>query len=239
MSARPMSFCQALPRAKLRCLALFCHLDRFDFFFPGESLFMHIFLHPVLICLVGSVAVGCHRQNNPQRVRNAPAQQSPARGLRQAMVNACQLLTSADIEKVQAERVQNVSPNDQPKAAMAISQCYFTTATTRKSISVTVWQQVNATGPDPREFWRERFHGEREKDKYNEEEEEREKLRRRLVPVPNLGDEAFWSGTSIGSGSLYVLKGDCFFRIEIGGADDREKRISKTRAFAEAVLKRL
>jgi hypothetical protein len=36
-----------------------------------------------------------------------------------------------------------------------------------------------------------------------------------------------------------VLKGERFFRISVGGVDDQETKIKKTRALAEPVLKRL
>jgi hypothetical protein len=92
-------------------------------------------------------------------------------------VKACDFLTNADVEKVQGEPLQKVVPGGVPAAGMAVSQCYFATATASKSITLTIWQQVNAKGRDPRDFWRKRFHGEGEKKGGSEEEE---KLRKTL-----------------------------------------------------------
>jgi hypothetical protein len=109
-------------------------------------------------------------------------QQPPCRRLR----NACDLLTTADIEKVQGEPLQDKTSSGQPGAPMALSQCYFAAPTASKSVTVTVWQQVKQSGKNPPEFWNERFHGEGVEDKDSEEEEEREKLRQKLVPEANL-----------------------------------------------------
>jgi len=41
------------------------------------------------------------------------------------------------------------------------------------------------------------------------------------------------------SGALYVLKGNSYFRISIGGAGDQAEKIDKSKKLAESVLKRL
>ncbi len=45
-------------------------------------------------------------------------------------------------------------------------------------------------------------------------------------------------GTQI-STTLYVLKGDCFVRISVGGAGDQAVKLEKSRKLAEFALKRL
>ena len=41
------------------------------------------------------------------------------------------------------------------------------------------------------------------------------------------------------SGALYVLKGDAFLRISVGGEKDESVRIKKAKTLAEKALKRL
>jgi hypothetical protein len=72
-----------------------------------------------------------------------------------------------------------------------------------------------------------------DRDRTEEHEESDEPLK-----IPHLGDEAFWCGNVVG-GALYVLKGDAFIRIAIGGAGRQQTQINKTRALALRMLKHL
>ena len=56
--------------------------------------------------------------------------------------------------------------------------------------------------------------------------------------IDGLGEEAYWTGSPI-TGALYVLKGDAFLRISVGGEKDESVRIKKAKTLAEKVLKRL
>ncbi len=58
------------------------------------------------------------------------------------------------------------------------------------------------------------------------------------LPVPGVGDEAFWTGNVV-VGALYVLKGDAYLRISIGASDDQAVRIDKSRALARKAMARL
>jgi hypothetical protein len=100
------------------------------------------------------------------------------------------------------------------------------------SIVLTITRKAEG-GRDPSDSWREIFHREASARKKEEDEEEKKPLE-----VAGLGDEAFWTGTRIG-GALYVLKGNCYFRISVGGAGDQQQKIDKSRKLAESVLKRL
>ena len=177
---------------------------------------------------VAAAFAGCHRP--AKTLTGSPAPSA-------APINACGLLTSTEIAAVQGESIRDAVPSNQPGAGMATSQCYFATPTANKSVVLTLWQRINNTTRSPREFWDERFHGTGSKSG-GEDEEQGERLRQSLVPVPNLGDEAFWSGTNVG-GALYVRKGDRFFRVAVGGADEKDAKIKRSKALAEAILKRL
>ena len=56
--------------------------------------------------------------------------------------------------------------------------------------------------------------------------------------IDGVGDEAFWLGNRFG-GVLYVLKGNSFFRISVGGAGDKAAKIDKSKKLAQMVLKRI
>ena len=56
--------------------------------------------------------------------------------------------------------------------------------------------------------------------------------------VDGLGEEAYWVGNGI-TGALYVLQGDVFVRISVGGVHDESARIEKAKALARDVMRRL
>ena len=151
-------------------------------------------------------------------------------------IDACALLTSKEIESVQGEPMKESKPSGKSAGGFSISQCYFTLPTSSNSISLTVTQK--ADGPDardPKQYWNEIFHRDNDKDKGREGEREKAAAPEKIA---GLGDEAFWSGNRVG-GALYVLKGNSYFRISIGGPGDQASKIKKSKDLAEMVLKRL
>ena len=56
--------------------------------------------------------------------------------------------------------------------------------------------------------------------------------------IDGLGDAAFWTNNPVG-GVLYVLKGEVFIRLSVGGPDKPEIKLAKSKALAEKVLPRL
>jgi hypothetical protein len=49
---------------------------------------------------------------------------------------------------------------------------------------------------------------------------------------------AYWVGTPI-TGALYVLQGDNFVRISVGGVGEESARIERSKVLARAAVKRL
>ena len=102
----------------------------------------------------------------------------------------------------------------------------------------------------PREQWEQtfgRFDEENEADTKEAEERKegtrgagREKEEKMLAPkkIEGVGEKAFWSGNRFG-GALYVLKGDVFIRVSLGGSDKEEAKIEKSKALAQKALSRL
>ncbi len=163
-------------------------------------------------------------------------------------IDVCALLTSAEMEAVQGEPVKETKPSIQQSGSFLMSQCFFRTATFTKSVSLALATPDSAkpSALTPREFWRKQFHppepeegekpvaGKAPKKAEVDREEELRKPRR----IDGLGEEAYWVGNPV-SGALYVIKGNSFLRISVGGVREESARIEKSKALARAALKRL
>jgi hypothetical protein len=148
----------------------------------------------------------------------------------QAM-DACALLTNAEIEGVLGEPVTERKPGTPVTGTLMTSQCFFGTSTAR-SVSLTV-TRANTAGRStqtPREYWRQQFHR-------DDDDKERDTRARPIAGV-GVGEEAYWTGNRF-AGALYVLRGEAFLRISVGGMRDEQARIAAARALALAAVKRL
>jgi hypothetical protein len=185
-----------------------------------------------------------------------PARQAPGRSLQRRMSgdartlasgkkDACTLLTSAEIEAVQGEPVKETKASVQPNGEMLVSECLFRTTKFAKSVSLALATR-SSTKPSalaPRQFWQKQFHvRDMEEDEIHaagqgtkkpKPEDEAEARPRR---IEGLGEEAYWVGNPI-TGALYVLQGDNFVRISIGGVGEESVRIEKSKVLARAVVK--
>lgn len=190
-------------------------------------------------------------QNGEPAPTTSEAEKGPAK------IDACSLLTGPEIRSVQGESLKETKASGTAEGGFTISQCFFTLPTFTNSISLAVTQRGDGTGArDPKEFWEATFdkESERERDKEcdpksekeggkkaentrdkNREEEEDAAPRQKIAGV---GDKAYWTGTHVG-GALYVLKGNTYLRISVGGADDQQTKINKSKALARLALKRL
>lgn len=163
-------------------------------------------------------------------------------------VSACALLASKEIEAVQGEPVMETVSNSQLTEGMNLSQCVFHTPTAAKSVSLELAtvNHSNSSAATPRKFWRNQFHSSdlREKELaadakpvkglMSEPQNEERKPRR----IDGVGEEAYWVGNSL-TGILYVLQGDVFLRLSVGGIRDESARLEKSKALARAAIRRL
>jgi hypothetical protein len=161
-----------------------------------------------------------------------------------AKLDACALLTSKDIESVQGEAVKETKLTGQTAGGISVSQCFFTLPTFTNSVSLLVAQKGDGkAGRDPKEFWRDTFHEDKAREKDGDrdrEKKEREEEEEGAPPkkVGGIGDEAFWMGNRVG-GALYVLKGNSYVRVSIGGPADQASKIKRSKALAQKAIARL
>jgi hypothetical protein len=196
----------------------------------------------LLACWLLTVTlIGCSKARTPVEARQPKATPGSPTQPGKTNIDPCSLLTAEEIESVQGEPVIDTYSNNQTGRGFVVSQCYFQLHTSANSISLNVTQKSD--GPDardPKEYWQHSFHREDEsgeadrKGKRLEEEENKSPPQR----IPGLGDEAFWTGSHVGS-ALYVLKGDVFIRISVGGSGDLASKLEKSKTLAQLVLKRL
>ena len=186
----------------------------------------------------------------PTTTKTDPQPAQTAAAIARPRVDACSLLTSSEITAIQNDNVKTTKLSGATDNGFDVSQCFFTLETFANSISLKVTQKRETNNArDPAEFWRTAFsqhEGNREDNRDRElaqkrasersDREEKESVP--PLPVTGIGDDAYWMGDQVG-GALYVLKGDSYLRISIGGVGDRNAKIKKTTALAQKVLDRL
>lgn len=168
--------------------------------------------------------------------------------LAQTHPGACSFLTKSEIQAVQGESIVRMKESSPKREGIAVSHCFYDAKTFDKSVSLEMtWRNPLAPAHNaPRERWKRLFHSaggsprpQREKKgkdnggKTGDEGEEGQPF-----AVDGIGNEAFWMGDPV-VGSLFVLKGDVYFRISVGGWADGAVRLEKTKALAQKVAKRI
>jgi hypothetical protein len=172
-------------------------------------------------------------------------------------VDACALLNSKEIEAVQGEALKETKLSGQAGGGLQISQCFFTLPTFSNSISLLVAQKGDGSdAKDPKDFWRETFQKdsaeererERKRERDNKDRDKDKKAGRRgeeeeeeAAPpqkVSGVGDDAFWVGSRVG-GALYVLKGNAYVRLSVGGSGDQNSKLNKSKTLVQKALARL
>ena len=153
--------------------------------------------------------------------------------------DVCSLVSKEEVESVQASPVEDAKSSERSDDVFRIAQCFYTTAESSKSVNLALVQK----NPDqqnkrsPKDFWKEKF------DPYQNEEpktESGDQKEQAAAPrkIDGLGDDAYWVSNRFG-GVLYVLKGDAFISVGIGGTDDQETKLQKSKALALKALQRL
>lgn len=213
-------------------------------------------LFTILTGLMLASALGCKSTENQTPINSATptatssiqpaatasvAASSPASPPATAVgkVDACTLLTSDEIKAVQGEALKATKPSQQAGHEFVIDICYYELPTPSNSVSLSLAQPNSGKKDSVREFWENTFgdseHRRREKEREGEGEIEEGAPARK---ISGLGKEAFWFSSPIG-GVLYVLKGEQYIRISVGGKGTSEEKLNKSKALAKKAIARL
>ena len=214
------------------------------------------------------VLTGCKSSEspsaNPSTASSSPivgaspsAPGAPAASTVKSTVDVCGLLSSDDLKGVQGEAYKEAQRSDRQDGDFVVAQCYYSLPTTVNSVVLNVTTaKEGARDVSPRKFWEqtfEKYETEGRDAKEREREKERERAKKakpegraeneeeegpKPEKIAGLGDEAFWMASRVG-GALYVLKGEKFFRISVGGAGDAKAKLGKSKTLAQQVLKKL
>jgi hypothetical protein len=145
----------------------------------------------------------------------------------------CRLLTDAEVQVVQGHAPAQKIPSEQPAGLFQFTQCLYRTQEFSSSVSVALGIPLATDNKrsGPRQYWHTQF----KREERAESGEGKEKPPKRLA---GLGDEAFWVGDPM-TGALYVLRGEVFLRLSVGGPPNQAGKIKRARTLAIYALKRL
>jgi hypothetical protein len=216
---------------------------------PGRSLRRCLYFLLPLLLLCG----GCKKsQQTRGRSGSSPAQTLARQQARspEPKINACNLITTDEVGAIQGAEITGTKSNAGWSGNLLMSQCYYAAMKPNKSVSVAAIEKDSQSAQsDPRRFWAQTLSpfkaAARDEEKTREKNENsggeaRDEQERKMPSkkIDGVGEEAFWSGNRFG-GALYVLKDDVIVRVSVGGPDDEETKIAKSKALAEKALSRL
>src|SRR6266853_1823698 len=183
-----------------------------------------------LFCALIVVSAGCKKRETPPPIPRAGQESN------QTQIDVCRLISNQEIEAIQGSPIKETKSSARSDAAFLVSQCFYTATEFSKSVSLAVMQrdQGRSSTSSPKDFWKERFGrynaDEKERDTVKQETQRKEEKEESVPPkkIEGIGEEAFWASNRFG-GVLYVLKGDAFISISLGGADDEETKLQKSK----------
>jgi hypothetical protein len=213
----------------------------------SEYIFVRWYVLLFLSCSLIAVSAGCKKNEATQRLSGARQQSN------RTEFDACALITKQEVEVIQRSPIKETKSSVRSDAGFRVFQCFYTAEDFTKSVSLAVTQRDPASSAkrSVKDFWNETFGRFTDEGKEsNAGKEERERLRQQprsegeekaFIPpkkIDGIGDDAFWSPSPVG-GAIYVLKKDVFIRISIGGHDDEEGKLDKSKALARMAIDHL
>jgi hypothetical protein len=197
-------------------------------------------------CLI-VVCAGCEKHQPTQSVS------SGNQGTNQGELDVCGLITKQEIAAIQRSPIKETKSSVRSDAGFRVSQCFYTAADFSKSVSLAVTQRdlASSSKRSVKDFWNETLGraADAEKESSGDKQESgssREYVRSQgeekvFIPpkkIDGIGDDAFWSPNPVG-GAIYVLKKNVFIRISIGGSDNEQGKLDKSKALARKAIERL
>lgn len=160
-------------------------------------------------------------------------------------LDVCSLLRADEVAAIQGFPVKQSKSNISADGKFLTRQCFYEMNDFNRSVNLALTSRDpnSATPLSPGALWKEKFAsyrtGAREEEKdekpratAGEEEGERHDPPQK---VEGLGDDAFWMGPD----ALYVLHGDVFLRLSVGGNDSPEIKLRKAKDLMKPALARL
>ncbi len=203
-----------------------------------------------LVCYL-SLAVGAcgRRAASPGSSESQTKPGDPSQESNVAKFDVCGLIKNEEIEAVQGSPVKEAKSTGRSNRGLQMGDCFYMTMEFSRSIdlSVTRSDPDSPTKGNLKDVWRKTFGGGQEKEREDDRQKseslrdqsrERGEEESKAKKIEGIGEEAYWMSTRVG-GALYVLKKDAFIRIGIGGADNDETRLNKSKLLAEKALARL
>jgi hypothetical protein len=198
------------------------------------------------------LCVACKKADETSSPRaSSPVQQKAVEqnGRVEPAIAACSLITSEEVAAIQRATIIEAKGGAGPSGSLVMSQCYYSAKEPNMSVSLAVIQPSpgSSTGSEARDYWEktmggssEQAAGETQREGIDQKSERGQEEEKKNPPkkIDGVGDEACWSGNRFG-GALYVLKRNVILRISIGGPDDQETKIEKSKRLAEKALARL
>lgn len=182
---------------------------------------------PFFSVVVAIALVGCSKPKEAVPPPSAATSSQP-----EAPIDPCTLLTSEEIQAVMGEAVKGTQADREATGGFVISQCFFALPTRTDSVTLRLVQRgSDEKARDPRQAWQESF----ARDLGEAMEKRKDQAPQKIA---DLGDEAFWMGGPK-AGGLYVLKGNRYIRLSIGGEPSQGQKIEKASTLARAILERL
>jgi hypothetical protein len=208
---------------------------------------MRWYILVLLSCSLTAVFAACKKNEATQRVSSGKQESN------RAQFDVCALITKQEIETIQRSPIKETKSSVRSDAGFRVSQCFYTAEDFSKSVSLAVTQRDPASSGKRgvKDFWNESFgrftneqkesNGDKNVRERLGEQGRREGEEKAFIPpkkLDGIGDDAFWSPNPVG-GAIYVLKNDVFIRISIGGRDNEEGKLDKSKALAQKAIDRL
>jgi hypothetical protein len=141
----------------------------------------------------------------------------------------CDLIGRDAVARIESAPVVSTKESAGRSADVDRRSCFYQTDPFSKSVNLE-WSRDAIPG-GARRRWGEIFHA-----PAKEAEEGRGKERLPSPkPVAKVGEEAFWIPSRFG-GAFFVLSGDSFVRVSLGGPGSEEERRDHARALAEKAI---
>jgi hypothetical protein len=168
------------------------------------------------------------------------------------ILSACELITKEEVTAVVGSTIKETQSSEKSEGGLRISHCLYSADEFSKSVSLSLRQTdpSSADKTSPKDFWKHTFGVYETDGKSREREGDREKRESLLeqrsdeqesippMKIKEVGDQAYWVGDRVG-GALFVMKRDVIVRVSVGGADNQETKVEKSKMLIRKALQRL